>query len=88
MRRFLARGWYLDDVYGALLVMPGKAAAAFTAFAFDQRVVEVPIHTRYHADASSTSMRANIAYGLSTLGVMARWRLHKAGILKSRLFVP
>jgi glycosyltransferase involved in cell wall biosynthesis len=54
--------------------------------AFRQRVVEVPIHTRYHADASSTSMRANIVYGLSTLGVMFRWRLHKLGLLKSRLF--
>ncbi|HYH27963.1 MAG TPA: NADH-quinone oxidoreductase subunit L [Actinomycetota bacterium] len=39
-RRFLARGWYLDDVYGALLVMPGKAASAFTAFVLDQRVVD------------------------------------------------
>jgi glycosyltransferase involved in cell wall biosynthesis len=57
------------------------------AVAFEQRVVEVPIHTRYHADASSTSMKANIVYGLSTLGVMIRWRLHKAGIVKSRLFV-
>ena len=58
------------------------------AVAFGQRVVEVPIHTRYHTEASSTSMRANIVYSLSTLGVMVRWRLHKAGILKSRLFVP
>jgi glycosyltransferase involved in cell wall biosynthesis len=58
------------------------------AVAFDQRVVEVPIHTRYHADASSTSMKANVVYGLSTLGVMVRWLLHRARILKSRLFVP
>jgi hypothetical protein len=58
------------------------------AVAFDQRVVEVPIHTRYHADASSTSMKANVVYGLSTLGVMVRWILHRARILKSRLFVP
>ena len=57
------------------------------AVAFDQRVVEVPIHTRYHADASSTSMKANVVYGLSTLGVMVKWRLHKAGIVRSRLFV-
>ena len=40
LRGFLARGWYLDDLYGALLVMPGKAAAAFTAFVVDQRVVD------------------------------------------------
>jgi len=36
----LARGWYLDDVYGALLVMPGKAASAFLAYVFDQRVID------------------------------------------------
>jgi glycosyltransferase involved in cell wall biosynthesis len=58
------------------------------AVAFDQQVAEVPIHTRYHPEASSTSMRANIAYGISTLWVMVRWRLHKAGFLKSRLFAP
>jgi hypothetical protein len=58
------------------------------AIAFDQRVVEVPIHTRYHAEASSTSMKANIVYGLATLGVMAQWRLHKAGVYRNRLFVP
>jgi NADH-quinone oxidoreductase subunit L len=36
----LARGWYLDDIYGALLVLPGKAASAFVAYVFDQRVVD------------------------------------------------
>lgn len=58
------------------------------AIAFDQRVVEVPIHTRYHADASSTSMRANIVYGFSTLAVMAQWKLNQAGVWRSRLFNP
>lgn len=57
------------------------------AIAFDQRVAEVPIHTRYHADASSTSMKANIVYGFSTLAVMGQWKLHQAGVLRSRLFV-
>ncbi|CAN5872636.1 glycosyltransferase family 2 protein [soil metagenome] len=56
------------------------------AIAFNQRVVEVPIHTRYHPEASSTSMKANIAYGLGTLAVMLRWRLHRSGVMKSRLF--
>ncbi|MGH9224209.1 MAG: glycosyltransferase family 2 protein [Acidimicrobiales bacterium] len=56
------------------------------AVAFGQRVAEVPIHTRYHAEASSTSMRANIRYGLATLWTMARYRLHTGGIVKSRLF--
>lgn len=58
------------------------------AVAFGQRIVEVPIHTRYHPDASSTSMSANILYGFMTLGVMARFVLHKARIWKCRLFLP
>jgi glycosyltransferase involved in cell wall biosynthesis len=58
------------------------------AVAFRQRVVEVPIDTRYHSDASSTSMRANINYGLGTLGVMASYALHKSHIWRSRLFTP
>lgn len=57
------------------------------AVAFRQRIVEVPIHTRYHPDASSTSMRANIVYGLGTLGTMLRWRLHRANLVRSKLFV-
>lgn len=57
------------------------------AVAFRQRVVEVPIKTRYFAEASSTSMRANIRYGLATLWTMVRYRLHHAG-LRSRLFLP
>ncbi len=56
------------------------------AVAFGQRVVEVPIETRYHADASSTSMRANIRYGLSTLAVMGRLVLHRTHILSARIF--
>ncbi len=58
------------------------------AVAFGQRVVEVPIHTRYFADASSTSMRANIRYGMGTLLTMIRYRLHRAGLWRSRLFKP
>jgi hypothetical protein len=58
------------------------------AVAFRQRVVEVAIDTRYHSDASSTSMRANINYGLGTLGVMAIYALHKSHIWRSRLFTP
>lgn len=56
------------------------------AVAFGQRVVEVPIRTRYHPEASSTSMRANIRYGLGTLAVMGRLALHRSRILPSRLF--
>jgi glycosyltransferase involved in cell wall biosynthesis len=56
------------------------------AIAFKQRVVEVPIHTKYFPEASSTSMRANLRYGVATLGVMGRFLLHKAHLSRSRLF--
>lgn len=56
------------------------------AVAFGQRIVEIPITTRYFPEASSTSMGANIRYGLETLATMARYRLHRAGIVRSRLF--
>ena len=47
------------------------------AVAFKQRVVEVPIHTKYFPEASSTSMRANIRYGTETLTTMGRLVLHQ-----------
>ena len=58
------------------------------AVALNQRIVEVPIQTRYFAEASSTSMQANIRYGFATLWTMARYRLHAAGLAHCRLFVP
>jgi NADH-quinone oxidoreductase subunit L len=38
--RAMARGLYVDDAYGLLFVLPGKAASAFTAYVFDQRVID------------------------------------------------
>src|SRR5579862_86879 len=58
------------------------------AVAFGQRIEEVPIETRYHADASSTSMRANIRYGFGTLAVMGRFALHRSRLVRSRIFMP
>jgi glycosyltransferase involved in cell wall biosynthesis len=56
------------------------------AVAFDQRVLEVPVSTRYFDDASSTTFSQSVVYGLETLMVMARFALHRAGIWKSRRF--
>ena len=56
------------------------------AVSFKLRIEQVPIHTKYFKEASSTSMRANIRYGLSTLGVMARLRLHKLKLMPARIF--
>jgi glycosyltransferase involved in cell wall biosynthesis len=56
------------------------------AVSFRQRIVEVPIHTKYFPEASSTSMPANIRYGLGTLWTMVQHRLHAHGLKRSKLF--
>lgn len=56
------------------------------AVAFDQRVVEVPIHTKYFDEASSTSMPANLSYGLGTPATMVQHRLDRHRLVRSRLF--
>jgi NADH-quinone oxidoreductase subunit L len=40
LRRALARGWYVEDFYSAVLVLPGKAVSAFLAYVFDLRVID------------------------------------------------
>ncbi|HEV3473868.1 MAG TPA: NADH-quinone oxidoreductase subunit L [Actinomycetota bacterium] len=40
LRRALARGLYVDDVYGRFVVLPAKATSAFSAFVVDQRVID------------------------------------------------
>jgi NADH-quinone oxidoreductase subunit L len=40
VRRALNRGLYVDDAYGAFLVVPGKAAAGFSASVLDVRLVD------------------------------------------------
>lgn len=56
------------------------------AVAFRQRIIEVPIHTRYMPEASSTSMPANIRYGLGTLWTMLRFSGHRSRLVRCRLF--
>jgi NADH-quinone oxidoreductase subunit L len=40
LQRLFANGWYVDDYYSAILVTPGEAAAAFSAYVFDARVID------------------------------------------------
>jgi glycosyltransferase involved in cell wall biosynthesis len=56
------------------------------AVSFDQRIVEVPIHTKYFPEASSTSMTANIRYGFGTLWTMVDHVLNARGLKPSRRF--
>ncbi|MGZ5212918.1 MAG: NADH-quinone oxidoreductase subunit L [Actinomycetota bacterium] len=39
-QRVLEHGWYVDNYYSALLVTPGKAAAAWLAYVFDTRILD------------------------------------------------
>jgi NADH-quinone oxidoreductase subunit L len=72
LHRFLQRGWYVDDAYAAVMGTPGKAAAAFTAYVFDARVVDgavngVGILTNRLANAArriQTGFVRNYALGL------------------------
>jgi hypothetical protein len=50
------------------------------------RITEVPVPTRYFAQASSASFLASTRYGLSILWVLARYMLHHSGILHQRQF--
>jgi NADH-quinone oxidoreductase subunit L len=40
IQRLFANGWYIDDYYSAVLVTPGKAVAAFTAYRLDARFID------------------------------------------------
>lgn len=66
-------------------------------FSFDQeiiaqivelklRIAEVPVPTRYFPDASSASFNQSVVYGLSVLGLLFRYMLHKNGIWHQKQF--
>jgi glycosyltransferase involved in cell wall biosynthesis len=54
----------------------------------DARVVELPIPTRYFLEASSVSFRTSVWYGLRTLVVLSRFRLHEKGLRWGPLAPP
>lgn len=56
------------------------------AVAFGFQMGEIPVPTRYFAEASSVNWRGGIVYGLSTLGVVASYLLHRAGIRRDPRF--
>ena len=60
----------------------------FQAFAFQQRLVEVPIRTVYEADSSNISLAHSLEYGLRTLGVSFRYATWRRLGGHSRLFRP
>ncbi len=58
------------------------------AVAFEMRIAEVPVTTKYFKEASSVNFKVSSIYGLKTLFTMLRFFLHKKHILKCRLFNP
>ncbi len=50
------------------------------------RIAEVPVPTRYFPQASSASFVQSSIYGLSILGLLGRYLLHKAGLVRQRQF--
>jgi glycosyltransferase involved in cell wall biosynthesis len=50
------------------------------------RIKEVPVPTRYFAEASSASFSASVVYGLSIIGLLARYLLHRCAIFPQKQF--
>jgi hypothetical protein len=46
----------------------------------------VPV--RYMKEASSIDFGRSVQYGLGTLGTLAEWTLHRAGLARSPRFTP
>jgi hypothetical protein len=50
------------------------------------RVAEIPVPTRYFPEASSVNFRRSVEYGLDVLGLVGRYLLHRAHLVRSRQF--
>jgi glycosyltransferase involved in cell wall biosynthesis len=81
-RRFLETIPFLlnsDD-----FVFDTEVLAQASAFGF--KIGEIPVPTRYFAEASSVNFKRSVEYGLSTLAVMWRYTLHRAGLRRYKQF--
>jgi glycosyltransferase involved in cell wall biosynthesis len=65
-------------------VFDNQVLAQAVAFGFN--IGEVSCPTRYFPEASSINLRRSVTYGLGVLGTALRYRLHRWGILRCRLF--
>jgi glycosyltransferase involved in cell wall biosynthesis len=83
-RRFLETVPFLRNSNGFVF----DTEVIFQAVHFDLPVVEVPISTRYFAEASSVGFRAGVVYGLGTLWTAVRFLLHRWRIVPCDKFRP
>ncbi len=67
-----------DFVFDTEMIAQGMACNLF--------FTEVPISTRYFDEASSINFRRSVVYGLSILGVLFRYSLHQAKIIRVHQF--
>ena len=56
------------------------------AHALGFRIAELTCPTKYFAEASSTNFRQSLRYGILCCATAAQYRLHRMGVLPSRLF--
>lgn len=52
------------------------------------RITEIPVPVRYFPEASSASFIDSTIYGLSILWLLARYKVHQAGLIRSQQFEP
>ena len=55
---------------------------------FGFKIGDIPVPVRYFDDSSSINFRRSVEYGLSTLGVIGRYWLHRLNVVRSPLFLP
>lgn len=58
------------------------------AVAFGFRIGEISCPTRYFPEASSINFRRSVIYGFGVLGTGLKYRLHRWGMRRDRLFDP
>jgi glycosyltransferase involved in cell wall biosynthesis len=67
-------------------VFDNQALAQSVAFGFS--IGEISCPTKYFPEASTISFRRSVRYGFGVLGTAVRFRLHRWGLRRDRLFEP
>jgi glycosyltransferase involved in cell wall biosynthesis len=52
----------------------------------EMRIKEIPIETRYFEEASQIGFWRSVVYGLSILKTLVKFKLHKKGIMRFKMF--
>ncbi|GIW20754.1 MAG: glycosyl transferase family 2 [Chloroflexota bacterium] len=69
-------------------VFDQELIAQVVALGLGHRIGEIAVPTRYFAEASSVGFRRSVVYGWSTLAVVLRYLLHRAGLRTTRPSAP